>query len=168
MAEGLKPGVYLSDPMSHIFIDGKYWVAKDLTLANFGDLVAAEKPEYGSTTAVQAANRPTVDEPKPHVERKIWDGDNASEIKEEDDYFMAAAMADEDNDEGPIGNPEPHTNHAPLAPMTPWHPSSIQEPEVHQNDRVVEAVNNYIIAGQQLQILFGLDDNPFDEYTPHH
>ncbi|KAK1535726.1 hypothetical protein CPAR01_09268 [Colletotrichum paranaense] len=104
MAEGLKPGVR-ETPKSYIFINGKYWVAKDLTLANFGDLVAAETPEYDFTTAVQAAYRPTVDEPKPqsegyadfpslagmrpppmmpagaNVDRKIWDGNNSRKIR---------------------------------------------------------------------------------------
>ncbi|KAK0369476.1 hypothetical protein CLIM01_13171 [Colletotrichum limetticola] len=129
MAEGLKPGVR-ETPKSYIFINGKYWVAKDLTLANFGDLVAAETPEYDFTTAVQAAYRPTVDEPKPqseghadfpslaemrpppmmpagaNVDRKIWDGNNSRKMKKEDEDFMAAAMTDEENDEGPIGHPE--------------------------------------------------------------
>ncbi|KAK1463926.1 hypothetical protein CMEL01_12687 [Colletotrichum melonis] len=129
MAEGLKPGVR-ETPKSYIFINGKYWVAKDLTLANFGDLVAAETPEYDFTTAVQAAYRPTVDEPKlqsegyadfpslaemrpppmmpagANVDRKIWDGNNSRKMKKEDEDFMAAAMTDEENDEGPIGHPE--------------------------------------------------------------
>ncbi|KAL0782021.1 hypothetical protein CaCOL14_003356 [Colletotrichum acutatum] len=61
-----------------------------------------------------------------------------------------------------------HQQHAHLAPMAPWHPNNVQEPDVHQNDRAVEAVNNYIIPGQQPQILPGLDDNRFDEYTLHY
>ncbi|KAI3538244.1 hypothetical protein CSPX01_09599 [Colletotrichum filicis] len=129
MAEGLKPDVR-ETLKSYIFINGKYWVAKDLTLANFGDLVAAETREYDFTTAVQAANRPTVDEPKPqsegyanfpslaemrpppmmpagaNVDRKTWDGNNLRKMKKEDEDFMAAAMTDEENDEGPIGHPK--------------------------------------------------------------
>ncbi|KAK1532114.1 uncharacterized protein CCOS01_04097 [Colletotrichum costaricense] len=195
MAEGLKPGVR-ETLKSYIFINGKYWVAKDLTLANFVDLVAAETREYDFTTAVQAAYRTTVHEPKPqsegyadfpslaemrpppmmpagaNVDRKIWDGNNSRKMKKEDEDFMAAAMTDEENDEGPIGHPKYHTNvilnHAPLASMAPWHPSNIQEPEAHQHDRALEAVNNCIIAGQQPQILPGLDDNRFDEHTPHY
>ncbi|KAJ0313090.1 hypothetical protein COL516b_000015 [Colletotrichum fioriniae] len=118
-------------------IDGKYWVAKDLTLANFGDLVAAEKPDPASITAGQAANRPAFDKPKPQSEGyalspsltelrplpmmpagadvdlnfgKIWDYTNARKIKEEDEDLMAVAMADEENDEEYIDQPELQAN----------------------------------------------------------
>ncbi|KAK1502049.1 hypothetical protein CTAM01_05487 [Colletotrichum tamarilloi] len=195
MAEGLKPGVR-ETPKPYIFINGKYWVAKDLTLANFGDLVAAEKPEYDSTTAVQAANRPTVDEPKPQSEGyanfpslaemrpppMMPAGANHTNVilnvpqephllifshslprhavlPFEDVHAYHPALALDDFE---------HQQHAPLAPMAPWHPSNIQEPEVHQNDRALEAVNNCIIAGQQPQDLPGFDDNRFDEHTPHY
>ncbi|KXH40210.1 hypothetical protein CSIM01_06388 [Colletotrichum simmondsii] len=181
MAEGLKPGV------SYVFIDGKYWVAKDLTLANFGDLVAAEKPEYDSTTAVQAANRPMVDEPKPQS-----GGYAALSFLAEMQYPpMMPAGTNHTNailnvsrephlifspplpryavlpfDDGHAYHPAlelddfEHQQHVPLAPMAPWRSSSIQQPEIHQYDRAVEAVNNCIVAGQQPQILLDLDDNP--------
>ncbi|EXF78330.1 hypothetical protein CFIO01_00325 [Colletotrichum fioriniae PJ7] len=111
----------LESGVSYIVIDGKYWVAKDLTLANFGDLVAAEKPDPASITAGQAANRPAFDKPKPQSEgyalspslaelRPLLMMPAGADIKEEDEDLMAVAMADEENDEEYIDQPELQAN----------------------------------------------------------